>query len=287
MAPMDLFLTILDSKWDGFLIEVPFEKEPIPYVVPLHDLLTNTRGFSFLFPGSSALQASGDLPFLSITTLLQYTEVLRGEELSGKDFIRKTVPGLTARQEFDGDTVYLSRYKSLIDLIVRALVSPEIPFPEYLSVYDYPKGAPPAARDLDISFDVPRRHALLLWAALGEDPEALADWLFEEVFSKEENAYPLSVSLPVAFLTAVREHEPELLAAVAKRIEEARAGSGEGNENSFLSADFEREFSPFPVLLSTEGAPGATALAHSFQYFHEPLAETIRQAAYAAILEKL
>lgn len=291
--PMDEFLALLDSKWNGFTIDVPYSKDPLTFVVPVHSLYVDTKGFLYQFPGSAQMASVGDLPFMAIHTHMQYSAVFRGVRIDPGDLISNTPKGVAARREFDVALNYLTRYKTLIDLIVRTVLSPEVPYPEYLTLYGYPESRPPEARTFDSKFDVTQRQALLLWAAVNQDPEQLADWLHDELLSKPEHVFPSKASLVVAFLTLARESEGDLLDTVAQRITlvrkitdhvaEAEASRASGS----LSADFEREYSPFEIYLSVQGKTGSNALAHSFQTFHAPLSEAVRAAAYGAVLKEL
>ncbi|MEM6674152.1 MAG: hypothetical protein AAF726_15005 [Planctomycetota bacterium] len=279
--PMDELLAMLDAKWNGFSYQPLFAKNRISFTVPMHALMSDPSCFPFQFANSAQMKAVGDLPFIAVQTYCEYADEFLDVEITPGDVIAKTGPAQVAIAKFDRGAVHLGRYKGLVDLFVRALLSPEIPLPEFLRTYDYPADkdhAPPVSREIDYAYDVPRRHVLLLWAACEKDPVRVADWLYDHVLSKDENAFPKDVSLVVPMMLASREQEAELLAAVVARIERDRAAGA-------APGPFELEFSPFPT--DSSGEPNSTALAHSYHAFHAQLSTAISDAARKAIEEQL
>ena len=276
-AKMDEELALLDSKWDGFLFDVPWSKERFAVVQPIFALMTDRKGFFYRFPDSAKMAEVGDLPFISIQTYPQFAQAFLGHKLTGSDFIRETPAGKAANEAFLSDTAYLVRYRTLLDQIARAVLCPNVRYPEYLAFLDYPGGRIPKERKPDPELDVSRKHAVLLWAHAGRDPSKVADWLFEHVLDKDEQRFPKDVGLSAAFTSIVRKEEPEILRAIAARIAEDRKSGGE------KPGDFEREFSPYATYLAVEGEPSSDYLLASFHAFHEPAAKLVRDAAAAAV----
>jgi hypothetical protein len=171
----------------------------------------------------------------------------------------------------------------LIDQIVRAILCPTLRYPEYLLIVDYPKDKLPVERKIDRTFDVSRRHALLVWAYVGKDPVKLADFLHDNVLDKEANRFPQNVTFSAAFTTAVREKEPEMMKAIAARIAEERASGSSGADAKRGPSDFEREFSPYATYLEAQGDPASDFLLHSFHAMHERVAKLIQDTAYAVL----
>jgi hypothetical protein len=277
-AKMDELLALLDSKWDGFLFDVPWSKERVAVVQPIFALMTDRKGFFYRFQDSAHMAEVGDLPFISIQTYPAYAQAFLGQKLTGSDFIRTTPAGKAANESFLSDTAYLVRYRSLIDQIVRAALCPNLRYPEYLAFLDYPKDKLPGERKVDGELDVSRKHAVLLWACAGGDPSKVADWLFEHVLDKDEQRFPKDVGLSAAFTSIVRREEPEILGAIVARIaDERKATVWKG------PSDFEREFSPYPTYLAVEGEGSSDLLLASFHAFHERAAKVVRDAAAAAV----
>jgi len=277
-AEMDERLALLDSKWDGFLFDVPWSKERFAVVQPIFALMADRKGFFYRFGTSARMAQVGDLPFISIQTLPQFAKAFLGKDLARSDFVRATPEAKTVNDRFLAETNHLVRYRRLIDTIVRAVLCPNARYPEYLGLYDYAKDEWPGDRGAGASFDVARKHAVLLWAHAGRDPIRLADWLFDRVLDREESRFPEEIDLCAAFTTAVRREEAEMLQAVAARIAGDRKipdARGPG--------DFEREFSPYPTYLELEGEPSSELLLASFHAFHESAAKLVRSAALAAV----
>jgi hypothetical protein len=272
---MDDVLAFLDSRWNGFEVELPVAKDPVFFVAPLHALQTDSKGFAFGFRDSAKLAASGDLPFLSIDAYMRFSRAFLDEPAGATDIKKHTPKGIAARRGLDESIAYLIRYKQLIDVLVRAIVAPESPYPAYLALYDYPAGRVADTRGDDAALDVARRHAVLLWAAVGKDPSALADWLHDELLAAPEHAFPKDTSLTVELLLLLRAQEPELLARVVERAAEPD------------TPDFAREFSPHFDYRVPSGTPGANAVADSHHRFHAPLANAIRQAAHEVVAKEL
>ena len=145
--PMDELLAFLASKWNGFCFQPSYSKKEFVITVPLHALMADMHSFPYHFANSEAMTAVGDIPFTAVQTHVEYSEIFRGESITTGDLISVTDKGKACLDDFNRDTTYLNRYKALVDIFVRSLLSPEIPFPTYLSVYDYPTlegHAPPA-----------------------------------------------------------------------------------------------------------------------------------------------
>jgi len=235
-------------------------------------LISDRQGFVQRFPTGQRLTESGDVPFVSVLTLQRYAEVVRHETIDPVDLVALTPEAKAATDAFWRDCTYLARYRGLIELFGRAVLAPSQPLPRALAYLDF---VAPAASDG--SECAPRAHALLVWAAVGEDPLALADWLHEHVLALPENAFPGESSPTVAFAQYARAHEGELRAAVAKRVAEERARSG-------ATGDYERAFAGAG---GGAGGPPTAELAAAFRAFHAPLAECIRGAALAVVQAEL
>lgn len=287
LARMDEELAFLDSKWNGFTFQVPFAKERLAVVQPIHALMTDRKGFFYRFPDSEHLAQVGDMPFVSIQTYQQYAQIFLGQELDFSDFIENTPAGQATGESFQTDCAYLLRYRSLIDQVVRAVLCPTLRYPEYLTLFDYPKDRAPIERKLDRDFDVSRKHALLAWAFVGKDPVKLADFLHDNVLDKEANRFPQNVNLSAAFMTTVREMEPEMMKAIASRIADERESGSSGGDNQPITSDFEREFSPYPVYMDVKGAPASDYLLHSFHVLHGRATKVIQDTAYAVVQKEL
>lgn len=282
---MDEFLTLLDSKWDGFVFDGPGARENTAFVIPAHWLFTDTRGFSYQFRASQALAGVGDLPFLAIQTFEQFATLYRNESLTRWDFIGSTPKAVEVRRQFDQESSYLIAYKKLIDMIVRAILVPNTRYPTYMASYDYPGGRVPPVREVDYAFDMPRRHAPLVWAYVGKDPEALADFLYDEFLSNEAYCFPQRESLSTQFLLRSREMESEMLKSIAERM--AGDSGGAPERDNAAAGDFEREFSPHLTYRTARGDRSAAFLAFSYHSFHGLPARVIREAAREAIFKEL
>jgi hypothetical protein len=287
LARMDEMLAFLDSKWDGFSFQVPYSKDRLVVVYPVHELVTDRKGFFYGFPHSEEMARVGDLPLISTQCYMQYAQAFLGQKLGSGDFIGNSAAGSAAGASFQADSGYLSRYKTLIDLIVRAVLSPHLRYPAYLALYDYPKGKMPTERKIDPAFDVARKHALLAWAYSGRDPVKLADFLFDEVLDKEANRFPNNVGLAAVFMTAVRENEAVMTKAVAARIAEERAKAPGSGEKGPVPSDDEREFSPQPIYLDSKGEPAADFLIESFEELNGRVAQLIQDTAYAIVRKEI
>jgi hypothetical protein len=275
-ARMDEVLAFLDSKWNGFTFQPPYTKDRLPFVFTAHRLFTDGRGFAFRFPSSAHLASVGDVPFMSNTSYVEFAQRFMELGVSTIDFVRRTPDSQAVLERFRAESTYLARYKMLIELIAHAVLTPNLRLPGYLRAYDFPEGVAPTERVLDARFDVPRKHALLLWAYAAKDPVAVADFLYENLFSIEGNQFPADVSLPVQLTLLVREKEPEMLAAVLGRIVAERPESG-------VPGDFEREFSPHATYLDSSAETAADYLIESFSRFHEPVFRVIREAAHGEV----
>ncbi len=266
-APMDDVLAFLDSKWNGFYFQPPCSKDRIAIVLPVHALYTDTKGFVSQFPQVPHFMSTGDIPFMSVVAMRQYEQLFHSAG---------STSGPGSPNTFAADSAYLARYKTLIDEIVRAVLAPTVRYPRYLAAYDFPDGKPPATREVSGRFDVPRKYAVLLWAWADKDPAKVADFLHDKLLSSDANRFPADVPLPVLLTQAVREHEREMLDAIAARIVKDRGtGSAPG--------DYEREFSPYTTYLDITGSLNSDDLLHSFETFHASAAAVVQDAAYALV----
>ena len=284
---MDEFLTLLDSKWNGFVFDVPHTKNRTAFALPAHALFTEDGGFVLEFAPGQRLAHAGDIPFIAIQTYEQYAKLYRDERIGPHEFIVDTPEAKAVRQQFTKESTYLAKYKRLIDLIVRAILAPDLRYPTYLANYDYPDGKIPEVREVDDDLDMPRRHALMVWAYVGKDPEALADFVYDQILSKQANRFPNDVSLPVQFTLRVREMEGEMMKAIAARIVQERGSPAVGSGDGHTVGDYEREFSPHAAYRDARGEPTSAYLAHSFHTFHRSSAEVIREAAHAVVTGEL
>jgi hypothetical protein len=277
-APMDEELALLDSKWDGFVFDVPWSKDRMTVVQPILPLMTDRKGFFYRFKDSAHIAEVGDLPFISIQTYPQFAQAFLGQKLGRGDFIKTSAGGKAANDAFLVHTGYLVRYRTLVDQIARAVLFPSLRYPEYLAYLDYPKDKMPGERKADPDFDVARKHAVLLWAWAGGDPAKVADWLQDHLLEKDENRFPQNVGLSAVLTSVVRKEEPEMLRAIAARIADDRKAAGAKGPG-----EFEREFSPYPTYLDVQGEPSSDLLLASFHAFHERAAKVVREVAAAAV----
>jgi len=273
-APMDEMLALLDAHWNGFTFRCPYAKTRTAIAVPVFSLIADRKGFVYHFATAEHLSTSGDVPFVSDPTLQSYAKAMRGENIEVGEFIAQSPRATAVREAFWRDCVYLSRYRALLDLCVRSILEPESALPPYLADCDF---APAAAGGEPRKLDVPRKHALVLWACAGAKPEALADLLHERILDLELNRFPKNASLQSELSAFVRKHEAELLADVQARIAERGAAGG----------DFEREFSPLAPSAEPSSAEPSSAstegVVRSFQDFHALLSTAIRDAAYEVV----
>jgi hypothetical protein len=205
---------------------------------------------------------------------------MRGEHVDPMDLIQLTPAGKAATDGFWRDCVYLTRYRTLINLFARAVLTPLQPLPGCMESLDDPGGQGPAERGKAPGYDVTRAHAVLLWAHAGRDPDRLADFLDERLFGSEANHFPKDVVLQAELTFLARKAEAEIVTSLAGRIAKERASSAE-------PADFEREFSPHATYLDPATATAVGHLLHSFRAFHEAPASVIREAAYAVVLKEI
>jgi len=277
--PMDDLLALMDSHWNGFYFQPPYAKERVALVAPLHELYADRQSFVFQFPASAKMESVGDLPFISVNTLQQYAQVMLNEKILPEDFIASTGPASAASNRFQEDNGYITRYKCLIDEIVRAILAPGSPFPGYLEKCDFKSGRGPETREATGNLDVPRKYALVLWAWSNKDPAKLADFLYDNLLNQDAGRFPSDSTLQYELASVVRKHESEMLKAITEQIARDR---GEGN----VPGDFEREFSPYPNYLTLDGMPQTDFLVHSFQNFHESAAAVVRDASYAVAIKE-
>lgn len=270
--PMDETLAFLDARWDGYSVELPYSDDRLPVVFPAHDLFADSQGFLFRFQRSAELHETGEMPFIGSPTNQLYGQLFHDVDLDLAEY-NEPYQGRAAvvMAAFQNESVYLARYKTLISQLVRAVCAPQLAYPAAMAYLDYPDGRGPSGREWRDDLDVPRSHAVLVWAAVAKDPEAYADWLYDNVLSVEEFRFPSIESLATAFTLAVRERREELLALVA------------ANDDP----DFQREFSPYTEYLSGEGEPNVVAMLASFHAFHAPLEEAIRDAAWSVIQREI
>jgi len=280
-APMDELLALLDAHWNGFFFQSPFSKNRTAIVVPVFALIADRKGFVYRFPEGEHYGGTGDIPFVNVLTIQSYAKAMRSEQFSTGDLIAKEGAAGAATQAFWQDCVYLSRYRALVDLFVRALLAPGYPLPSYLQSFEYPGAKLPderaAARSLE---DVGRKHALLLWASVGNDPVALADFLHQNLLDLEVNRFPKNSSLERELTYLCKKREAELLAALQSRLAKERDPAGK-------PGDLERGFSPNATYLDPASEAATGYLLASFHAFHAPLAQVIRDAAYEAVLPEL
>lgn len=275
LSQMDELLVFLDSKWNGFYFANPYTGKNEAFIQPVHALFTEKHGFVYQFPEARPLSLQGDIPFVSLRTYQVYGKTFMNENVDVISFIRDTTEANRVRGQFFSESIYLARYKSLVDLIVRAVLVPDLPYPIYLENYDYPKDKWPKLKEriFDRALDVPRKHALLLWAFVDKDPEKLAEFLHENLLSKEAHQFPQDSSLPVEFTLLIREMEKEMVSAVTERAKEG--------------GDFAREFTPFQEYESGRGATCSDYLAASHLAFHGELSQIIRETARSCVLDEL
>jgi len=280
-APMDELLALLDAHWNGFFFQSPNSKIRTAFVVPVSALIADRRGFVYRFAEGEHYGGTGDIPFVSVLTLQSYAKAMRSEQFTPRDFIAKEAGASAATQAFWQDCVYLGRYRALVDLFVRALLAPGHPLPAYLESFEYPGTKMPDERSTARALeDVGRKHALLLWAFVGNDPVALADFLHENLLDLEVNRFPKNTSLERELAYLGKKREAELLAAIQSRLTKERDPAGK-------PGDLEREFSPHATYLDPASEAATGYLVHSFHSFHAPLARAIRDAAYEVLLAEL
>jgi hypothetical protein len=283
----DEFAALMDARWNGFTIDPPYHKGSLPIVAPLHALITDGNGFFDRFPASAHMRQVGDLPFVSVLLHQQYAKHFHGETVSVGDLINDRSNAEAMRALFRRDSSYLSRYRTLIDLIVRAILAPHLRYPGYLEFADYREGSMPTERATGAAFNMPRKHALVAWAASGKDPVALADFLYDRLLGKPENTFPNDVALPIALTLLVRAVEQELLGAIDQRIEAERAGTTASTAPGYALGDFEREFCPRAHYLSNTGESTSEFLIHSAHVFHARVVQVIQETAYATVIDEI
>jgi hypothetical protein len=205
----------------------------------------------------------------------KYAQVFRNETFDIGEFIGNAPGASAARNAFWQDCVYLGRYRALVETCARALLAPSFALPCSLDVYDFAGGAAPAERAAAGTLDVPRKHALVLWAFAGLDPLVLADFLHDNLLDLELDRFPKNVSLHTEFAYAVRKRDAELLAAITARVSRDPA------------SDYAREFSPYATALDPASATATGFLVDSYQSFHAPVVNAIRDAAYAVVTAEL
>jgi hypothetical protein len=289
LSRMDEILAFFDSKWNGFYYQNPYTGKREAFVQPVHMLFTEKGGFVYRFPASKPLAMSGDIPFLSLRTYQEYGQVFLNRKVDVGAFIRDTEEAEKVRLRFFDESVYLARYKSLVDLIVWAILAPEIRYPAYLANFDYPadKVSNLDSRMPERTLDIPRKHALLAWAYSGKDPAKLADFLHDNVLSKEENGFGKDVILAVQFTLFVRQKDREMVDSIVKRIEGERGGIPPTIEGGPVEGAYGPEFSPFPEYGTLEGRPNSDFLAASHRSFHRQVTRVIRKAAMECVIEEI
>ncbi len=284
LSRMDHALAFLDSKWNGFAFRAPFTKQPIAVVIPMHLLMSDRKGFFDRFAGSAKLASVGDLPFIAMQTVRQF------EQLFPLTAANEAVPA-SAGVESSGDTdafttqcAYLTRYRMLLDLFARSILTPHLPLPEYLAYADCTKGSLQHERQVQSGWDVPRKYAVLAWAYVGKDPAKLADFLFDELLGKAPNQFPSSEHLVFQFVKLARAREADMLAVIAQRIQAERTAKG---PDASQPSVFELEFSPYADYLGQDGAPTSDYLFHSFRTFHDAPSKMVRDAAHALVAKEV
>jgi hypothetical protein len=279
---LDRFAAFLDSRWNGYIVALPYLKEPLAIVSPIHACVADRKGFLFRFPKSEEMGKVGDLPFISITTQRDYGQHLLDLSVTAGDLISNTPDATRLIERFWEDCGYLSRYKLVVDGIARAVLTPNVPYPQYLADFDFKGGKLPAADAPEAEFDVPRAHALLVWAWAGGDPAKVADFLHDEVVAVDGNRFPSKAALQIVFATRVRERQGELLKAIGERVEAERAARAQGSG----PGDLELELSPFPEL-GASGTPALSHLVRRYHAFHEPLSRATSEAAWELVRAEL
>lgn len=264
----ELFL-LLDSRWNGFTFQTPYGKERFAVVQPIGALMADRKGFFYRFPPSLGLAGSGDLPFISDVTLTAYAASFKKAALEPIDFIQATPEANAVKDAFWRESAYATRYRALLEEFVRAILAPNLPYPEVLEYLDYPAGKWPVEPTTTRDFDVPRAHALLVWAYVKKDPTALADFL-QELLSRPENLFPNDAPLPVALTLWVREREAELLHSVSEQKDDLAA-----------------EFWPYPEPGEKSGVLSTSALLVSFHAFHASATRLVRDTACAVVAKEL
>jgi hypothetical protein len=275
---MDEVLAFLDSRWNGFTYEVPYTDERIAIALPVFALMADRSQLVYRSPLGERLADSGDIPFVSVLTLQAHAHLFRGETVEPRDFIARTARGNAEMEAFNADCKYLVRYRALIDLFVYTLLAPDLPLPGYLAYLDYPEGRIPRTRENSAALDVPRAHALLVWALCEKDPVRLADWLYDELLSEDENRFPADVALPVALTLLVREREHALLEEVARTLRAARDAG---------RPDLELEFAPWADRQTSSGDLATPYLVDSYHSSAALVADGIRAAASAIVAKEL
>jgi hypothetical protein len=278
----DRFAALLDSRWNGFLVTLPYAKLPLAFVSPIHASIVDRKGFLFRFPQSERMGEVGDLPFISVTTQRDYGKHFLDLSVTQGDLIANTPDAKQLIERFWEDCTYLSRYKLVVDAIGRAVLLPGVPYPQYLADYDFKNGTLPGADAGEGEFDVPRAHALLVWAWAGGDPPKVADFLHDEIVAVEGQRYPSKAALQLLFSTKVRERQAELLKELAARVEAERSARAEGAG----PGDLELEFSPFASFGASD-APALSHLVRHYHAFHEPLAKATSETAWTMLRGEL
>lgn len=285
LARMDEMLAFLDSKWNGFSLQIPSSKERLMIVQPIHALMTDRTGFMYRFANSAGLARSGDLPFVAVQSYQQYADVFMGQKVVPHEFIARTPAASAVTTRFLAECAYLSRYKALIDQIVRAILSPNLRYPSYIAYADYPEGKMPDKRETGHEFDVLRKQAVMVWAYADKNPDKLADFLHDRLLSKPANQFPNDVGLSASFTLMVRENEKEMLQAITARIEAARKATASGA--SPKTTDDEREFSPYATYADGSGSPASEYVLNSFHVFHGSVTKLIQDTAFAVVLKEI
>lgn len=278
-APMDEMLALLDAHWNGFTFRTPGSKSRIAVAMPVFSLIADRQGFVYHFQTGAHLGGTGDIPFVSDVTLREYAQALRGQSLGMQDFVAHAPITTAVRDAFWQDCVYLARYRGLVELFVRSILAPTSALPASLAEADFVNGAP-TERTSGPELDVPRKHALLLWADAGRDPKALAELLHARMLDLELNRYPKNCSLQRELTHLARTRQSEILAALVARVQRERSATG-------APADFEREFSPHATYLDPTSPAASDHLVHSHHAFHALLRDTIRAAATAVVRAEL
>lgn len=289
LSGLDEFLAFMESRWNGFMFQNPYTGRSEAFVQPIHAVFMEKGSFVYAFPLSLKLAQQGDIPFVSIQVYQEYAKRFLEKEITVRDFIIDTAGANAARSRFIQDSEYLARYKSLIELIARAILTPGIAFPRYLSSYDYGGGLVPSRKDAAVKqdLDMPRKHAILAWVHAGKDIGAVAAYIQKEVLSQAQNRFPGNASLPVQFTLSVRKNEAKMIPAIISRIEKERAGEPALTGEGYAPGDFESEFSPYVQIGSLSGSYSSDMVAASFHEFNEPIAQAVRRAALEVVIKEI
>jgi hypothetical protein len=277
LSLMDETLAFMDSKWNGFICESPYSKKPIALAIPLHTLYAKKGGYIYRFPYAGRLTLAGDVPFLSDCTYQEYGERFLNLKVGVGGFIRETADARKVTEAYRAASLYLVRYKCLVESIVMAVLFPNVRYPSHLKNFDFRGGeaVDPLDRKIQKNLDMPRKHALMVWAYAEKDPKKLADYLHDNLLSREANRFPNDISLLAQFTALVRKNDRAMVKAITDRI------SKEGSE------EYRMEFCPYQEYGATSGSWHSDYLVSSYHTFHSRLSDVIREAALSCVIDEI